>query len=119
MKNTLLTALLLLVSGCSTLGLPGNDFWSYNPQNYQGCTVGEYDNESGTRVRWWDCKDKALVKGSVDLNADGTPDFTYDASDIVGSSAAQIRADVEKAFADSGVEILPSVVSEIVNSLTP
>lgn len=117
MKNLILFFALLLTVGCSTLAGPGQDFWSYNPQNYQGCTVGQYDKGDETRVRWWDCKDKAMVSGSVDLTGDGVPDFTYNASDVVGSDAAAIRAGVEKAFADAGVEVIPSVVDKIVERI--
>ena len=126
---------LLLLNGCTTL--PGKSWLrqstsltDYNPQNFQGCTVGEYirpyaaptdeDEEiMALMVRWWDCKNKAQVSGEVDLNADGTPDFIYSASDVVGSTAAQIRAEVEKAFSDNGVEVIQSVVDGIVEALKP
>ena len=114
------TVLVLCVTlaGCSTLAGPGQDSWSYNPQNYQGCTVGQYDNpERDVRVRWWDCKDKAHVTGAVDLSGDGVPDFNYTASDVTGSTAAKIRADVEKAFARAGVEVVPDVVQNIVDAI--
>lgn len=113
-----------LLAGCSTS--PGKPYWKddasltdYNPQNYQGCTVGEYIKTDGDTIRWWDCKDKAQVAGSVDLSGDGTPDFNYSASDVVGSDAAALRAQVEQAFAEAGVQIIPDVVDQIVNSLKP
>lgn len=114
----LLIFIFTLLVGCTTMGLPGSDSWSYNPQNYQGCTVGKYVN-GDMAVTWWDCKDKAEVSGSVDLNGDGVPDFTYSASDVVGSDAAAIRASVEKAFIEAGVAIIPDVVNGIVKSLSP
>ena len=118
----------LLLAGCSTQ--PGKsylrghaDLTDYNPQNYQGCTVGEYvqpvegDDGEAFTMRWWDCKDKTYVSGNIDMNGDGTPDFNYTANDVVGSSAAEIRASVEKAFSDNAVEAVPSVVDGIVESL--
>lgn len=94
----------------------GTDLTDYNPQNFQGCTVGEYITPDRT-VRWWDCKDKSYVGGMVDLNGDGNPNFKYDARDVVGSTAAQIRADVEKAFSDNGVAVAPAIIDGIVKSL--
>lgn len=130
-----LVAASLILSGCTTMAGMGlirkhAQLTDYNPQNFQGCTIGEYirpyaaateDSEEvkALTVRWWDCKNKATVSGGVDLNGDGTPDFTYSASDVVGSNAAQIRADVEKAFSDNSVEVIPVVVESIIEALKP
>jgi len=123
MKMISLIIILMFLSGCTTLAGMGLlrkhvELTDYNPQNFQGCTVGEYITPERT-VRWWDCKDKSYVGGMVDLNGDGNPNFRYDARDVVGSSAAQIRADVEKAFSDNGVEIAPAIIDGIVKSLLP
>ncbi len=120
----LLITCVFVISACSTN--PGRSWLrtsakltDYNPQNYQGCTVGEYLKGEELQVRWWDCKDKASVSGGVDLNADGTPDFTYSATDVIGSSAAQIRADVEKAFSEAGIDIIPGVVDAVIKAVVP
>ena len=126
----LIIACVLLLAGCSTQ--PGKSPWrgstdlkDYNPQNFHGCTVAEYiqpvesdleDGEAFT-VRWWDCKDKAHVAGEVDLNGDGQRDFYYTASDVVGSTAAEVRASVEKIFSDNAVKATPAIVDGIVNAM--
>jgi len=122
MKMTIIF-LCVVLSGCTTMA--GMNPWQrhanltdYNPQNFQGCTVGEYIKD-GVTARWWDCKDKSFVGGMVDLNGDGNPNFSYDARDVVGSTAAQIRADVEKAFSDAGVAIIPGVVESIIDGMNP
>jgi len=126
----LIIACVLVLSGCSTM--PGiswlrqhSQLTDFNPQNFQGCTVAEYvqpvesdaEKPEAFTVRWWDCKNKSFVAGGVDLNGDGTQDFTYTASDVKGSTAAEIRASVEKVFSDNAVEVTPAIVDGIVNSL--
>lgn len=113
----------LILSGCTTMAGMGlirkhAQLTDYNPQNFQGGTVVEYITEELT-VRFWDFKDKSQVSGALDLNGDGVPDFEYGASDVVGSSAAQIRAAVEKVFSDNAVEVIPIVVDGIVDALKP
>lgn len=106
----------MLLAGCSTMGLPGSHAWSYNPQNYQGCVQTVYEEE-GRMVTHTDCKDKDAIAVMVDMNSDGAPDMTYDASDVVGSDAAAIRAEVEKVFAEKGAEVTPDVVNGIVDAI--
>ena len=122
MKTLFIILLCLMFMACTTQPgkswlRQGADLTDYNPQNFQGCTVGEYIQPEGITVHWWDCKDKASVAGNVDLNADGTPDFSYTASDVRGSTAAEIRAGVEKAFSEAGVQVTPAIVDGVVNSL--
>ena len=105
-----------LITGCSTLAMPGSNAWSYNPQNYQGCVQAVYEVED-EMITYTDCKDKTNVAAMVDLNSDGKPDMTYDAKDVVGSDAAKIRADVEKVFSDNGMEVAPDVVNGIVDTV--
>ena len=118
-----LVAASLILSGCTTMAGMGlirkhAQLTDYNPQNFQGGTVVEYITEELT-VRFWDFKDKSQVSGALDLNGDGVPDFEYAASDVIGSNAAQIRAEVEKAFSDNGVEVISIVVESIVEALKP
>lgn len=120
MKNLIFTLFLVLafgLAGCSTLGLPGgDDFWSYNPQNKQGGTLVTYEGKD-VHIDWSDFKDKSVVKVSMDLNSDGNMDFVYEASDVIGSTAAAIRAEVEKKFAEAGVEVAPEVVNGVVDAI--
>jgi len=116
MKYVTALIFLLFLSGCSTLGLPVQNGWSYNPQNYQGCTVAVYQ-EKDKSVTWHDCKDKSQVATTVDLNSDGKPDLVYNATDVVGSKAAQIRADVEKVFSENGAKVTPAIVEGVTKVL--
>lgn len=113
----LIVTLLLFATGCSTMGLPGKEFWSYNPQNTQGGTIVEFKN-ADVRIDWSDFKDKAIVKMEADLNSDGNVDFKYQATDIVGSDAAAIRAEVEKVFSDNAAEVSPEIIDRVVDVIT-
>ena len=115
MKYLVILAVLML-AGCSTMPMPGSHSWSYNPANYQGCVQTVYEEEN-RMVTHTDCKDKDTVAVMVDMNSDGAPDMTYDASDVVGSDAAKIRADVEKVFAEKGAEVAPDVVDGVVDAI--
>ena len=116
----------VLLAGCSTNAIekPSRDV-TFNPANYQGCTSVPYyvekgeNGESGRSGMFIDCKDKAALKVSLDLNSDGNPDMTYDASDVVGSDAAAVRASVEKAFAQAGVDVSSDVIEAVVSALSP
>ncbi|MEX2524480.1 MAG: hypothetical protein WD750_05950 [Gammaproteobacteria bacterium] len=125
MRVILSIVFVALLAGCSTYAGKSKlrdhaNLEDYNPQNFQGCTVGQYkipdiatretgdtDNKGlapGATITWWDCKDKAHVSGKMDLTGDGKPDFEYRADDVDGSTAAKIRADLEARFAEAGVE---------------
>jgi len=52
-----------------------------------------------------------------DLNGDGQRDFYYTASDVVGSTSAEMRASVEKIFSDNAVKVTPAIVDGIVNAM--
>mgnify|MGYP001569974787 FL=1 len=112
--TVVIIGLLIILSGCSTAPVPGK-FWQYNPQNYQGGTVVAFE-QGDINIDWSDFKDKAVLKMSVDLNSDGNMDFIYEASDIVGSTAAQIRADVEKALSEAGV-FDPNIIEKVLKAI--
>ena len=125
MNKLIYLLLFLLISGCSTFPLPGSDLVEYNPQNFQGCTVAEYsqpvESETGGEaftMRWWGCQDKASISATLDLNNDGVPDFSYSASDVVGSTSARLRAEVEKVFSDNAIPISTGAIDALVNIMS-
>ena len=115
MKSILVLVMVSFMVGCAALGPQSNQGSAgITAFNIEKCELA--GEATACEISFTDGKDKAYVEIKIE-----TPQgykAHYVAKDVTGLSAIEARASVEKAFAEAGVDIVPSVVEKLVKAIT-